>query len=133
MSMTRHALEGSDWHGLYVHDEERTQIDLQKPVESYDPQSLLSSLFACLEKYTADLNQNLPGCFVKLRTEPICCVARRRKNGEEAFVDEEVLASLVSDRAELVEWAEAACLGCWLQAVPHWLYRRIIVRVSILR
>ena len=31
---------------------------------------------------------------------------RRRKNGEEATVDEEVLASLVAERADLVELAE---------------------------
>eukprot|EP00435_Cladocopium_sp_Y103_P047309 s784_g13.t2 len=31
---------------------------------------------------------------------------RRRKNGEDASLPEEVLASLVSERAELVEWAE---------------------------
>jgi hypothetical protein len=33
---------------------------------------------------------------------------RRRKKGQEAFVEPELLASLVQERAALVDWAEAA-------------------------
>ena len=35
----------------------------------------------------------------------------RRRKGQEAFVDPEVLASLVQERAALVDWAEAADFG----------------------
>lgn len=33
--------------------------------------------------------------------------SRRRKKGEAATVDPELLASLVAERAQLVDWAEA--------------------------
>eukprot|EP00438_Fugacium_kawagutii_P036529 Skav217620 [mRNA] locus=scaffold2172:588017:597864:+ [translate_table: standard] len=48
-------------------------------------------------------------------------IQQRRKNGEEAFVDEEVLAPLVSERAELVERAEAACL-----TLAGWLLELVV-------
>ena len=36
---------------------------------------------------------------------------RRRKKGEQAVVDPEILASLVSERTQLVDWAEVSRSG----------------------
>ena len=48
-------------------------------------------------------NKHRPPRNLDLKSPQPC---RRRKNGEEASVDEEVLASLVAERADLVELAE---------------------------